>query len=49
MHTARKLVSREMIELRLLTARTERYLQLLKDNRVKGYLGEQQNYYDKQQ
>jgi hypothetical protein len=33
----------------LLTGRTERYLQLLKDNRVKGYLGEQQNYYDKQQ
>jgi hypothetical protein len=33
---------------RMLTGRAERYLQLLKDNRVKGYLGEQQNYYDKQ-
>lgn len=33
----------------MLTGRTERYLQLLKDNRVKGYLGEQKNYYDKPQ
>ncbi|OIW35279.1 NADH-ubiquinone oxidoreductase [Coniochaeta ligniaria NRRL 30616] len=27
----------------------ERYLQILKNDRVKGYLGEQQNYYEKQQ
>jgi hypothetical protein len=33
----------------VLTWLVERYLQLLKDHRVKGYLGEQQNYYDKQQ
>lgn len=33
----------------MLTVLTERYLQLLKDHRVKGYLGEQQNYYDKAQ
>lgn len=33
----------------MLTICTERYLQLLKDHRVKGYLGEQQNYYQKQQ
>ena len=32
-----------------LTRITERYLQLLKTERVKGYLGEQQNYYDKGQ
>lgn len=31
----------------MLTLKTERYLQLLKENRVKGYLFEQQNYFSK--
>jgi hypothetical protein len=33
----------------MLTIITERYLQLLKENRVKGYLGEQQNYFSKKE
>ena len=41
--------NRRLMRVEVLTCDTERYLQLLKDNRVKGYLGEQQNYFTKQE